>query len=168
MVRTRRRKRRKCDGQGDKCGGWGRRGGEKEGKTEQDTLCLLGNDNNNEMSMLVLDVKDSDQDKYSRKYTQLPKQLPKITCYEGSPWLKQGRPTSSDALSSESCRAPSGRDDSLFITWSRKDVNLQIGLLQQLGETVAGHKLGDQPEVQPWLVGHHPVVPLIIITVHSK
>ena len=89
------------------------------------------------------------------------------TCCEGSPWLKQGRPTSSDALSSESCRAPSGRDDSLFITLSRKDVNLQIGLLQQLGETVAGHKLGDQPEVQPRLVGHHPVVPLII-TVCSK
>ena len=36
---------------------------------------------------------------------------------------------------------------------------LQVRLLEQLGKTVAGDELGDHPEVQPRLVGHHPVVP---------
>ena len=36
---------------------------------------------------------------------------------------------------------------------------LQVRLLEQLGKTVAGDELGDHPEVQTWLVGHHPVVP---------
>ena len=36
---------------------------------------------------------------------------------------------------------------------------LQVRLLEQLGKTVAGDELGHHPEVQTWLVGHHPVVP---------
>ena len=36
---------------------------------------------------------------------------------------------------------------------------LQVRLLEQLGKAVAGDELGDHPKVQPWLVGHHPVVP---------
>ena len=36
---------------------------------------------------------------------------------------------------------------------------LQVRLLEQLGKTVAGDKLGDHPEVQPGPVGHHTVVP---------
>ena len=41
----------------------------------------------------------------------------------------------------------------------QKDINLQVWLLQKFGKAVSSHKLCDQPKIQPWLVGHHPIVP---------
>ena len=42
---------------------------------------------------------------------------------------------------------------------TKKDINLQVRLLEKFGKAVSSDKLCDQPKVQPWLVGHHPVVP---------
>lgn len=67
------------------------------------------------------------------------------TCYEGSPWLKQGRQTSSNALSSESCRAPSSR--AVAAAWQ------DSGRSQTRWPTKSSTPAGGSPPRSTWKCG---------------